>query len=165
MTPVHNFNFKVHRESRERFQICESCSKSSTFSAKGCRFSAVHTDFRYCKAVKQDLGQAGRQGKAGQEDKKQPWMLRPTHLLSGNKGSKILDPLLPGIKVSWLSLGSFGLGEGKSGWSAWWSIPGWWQCGGGTAPSLPPPGPRIDRRSQPTATLHCLLLLPRPSVP
>ena len=94
MTAVHYFGLKVRRESRKLFLTCEFSSKSSTFRAKGCRFSgalaAVHTDFRYCKAAKQYLGQASKAGLA-REGKEQPWMLQPARLLS-------LEPTLPPTK-------------------------------------------------------------------
>ena len=168
MTAVHYFGLKVRRESRKLFLTCEFSSKSSTFRAKGCRFSgalaAVHTDFRYCKAAKQYLGQAGL---GLQEDKEQPWMLQPALLLSQN----LNYPQAP------QALCCSDLGELIRFGQLWLGRRGEWLVGLVEHPRLvavwsrhsalpaSPGTARIDRRSQPTATLHCLLLLPRPSVP
>ena len=132
---------------------------------------ALHTDFRYCKqAAKQYLGQAGL---GLQEDKEQPWMLQPALLLSQSLNltpkhlrlfviwTKALQGELLRFGQLWLRL------ERRGEWLvglvehprlvAVWSRHSALPASPGTA--------RIDRRSQPTATLHCLLLLPRPSVP
>ena len=85
-------------------------------------------------------------------------MLQPALFLSQNLNltPKHLGLFVFRTKVSSSVLGSFGFGlkEGESGWLAWWSIPGWWQCGRGTAPSLPPPGQLVSTDA-PSPQLHC----------
>ena len=96
-----------------------------------------------------------RQGSACKRTRSSPGCYRQHSYSPGTSTTpKHLKPFVARTLVSSIFLGSFGLEEGESGWLAWWSIPGWWQCGRGTAPSLPPPGQLVSTGA-PSPQLHC----------